>query len=268
MKYQHVSWEKEKEVLMHAAREAGDVMLRSWGNAQIDYSHKSETEIVTKFDIEVENTLVSLLSKSFPDYGFIMEEENAIKSEAEVRWIIDPIDGTTNFAKGYPHFATSIALECAGELVLGVVYNPLRDELYSAIKGKGAFLNGEPIHVTQLTDMKVALLSTGFPYDTFQERDDNMAAWTEFFHRCLSVRCDGCASLDLCQVAAGRLDGYWEKALCAWDIAAGVVIASEAGATVTDLEGNFCNHHKGAVLAANAGMHKLMLDLLRTIIKD
>lgn len=259
------SWEKEKTAASSAALAAGEIIKRAMTTSNIGFSHKSETEIVTKYDLEVEKTIIRLLSHEFPTYGFITEEENAIDPDAEIRWIIDPIDGTTNFSKGYTLFATSIGLECAGELVLGVVYNPACNEMFLAEKGKGATLNGKSISVSGLDNIRTSLLATGFPYDTFQGRDNNMQAWQKFFSNSLSVRCDGCASLDLCNVACGRIDGYWEGALSAWDIAGGIVVASEAGAVITDLEGSACDHHKGNVVAANPKMSKAMLEVLGSI---
>jgi myo-inositol-1(or 4)-monophosphatase len=261
------SWENERKIAVQAAISAGEIIKRGWEDNNHKYSFKSETEIVTEYDIEVEREIIRLLSKAFPHYSFVTEEKSISESKANKRWIIDPIDGTTNFFKGYPLLATSIALESSGEIVLGIVYNPIFNELFIAEKGKGATLNNKHIHVSDVDQLGNSLLGTGFPYETFDKRSDNMEEWKEFFSHALSVRCGGCASLDLCFVACGRLDGYWEGGLSAWDIAGGILIASEAGAIVTDLDGLYCNWYKGNIVAAGPKLSPEILHVLRSIRK-
>jgi len=254
----------EKDIAVKAALEVGKIIMRGWKESSIQFAKKYETEIVTKYDREAEKALVSFLNSEFPDYGIVSEEGTNLPSKNEARWILDPIDGTTNFVKRYPLLAISIALECAGEITLGVVYNPIQEELFVAEKGKGATLNGKAIQVSNTNKMDEALVGTGFPYATIDARIDNRAAFNQFLDRALAIRCDGCASLDLCSVACGRFDGYWERGLSAWDIAAGVIIASEAGASVSDYHGAPCNVEQGEVMAATPLLASQIIEILES----
>ena len=203
-----------------------------------------------------------MLKHEFPDYDLLGEESSkAIRSEGPI-WIIDPLDGTTNYARDYPLFAVSIALEKNAEVVAGVVYNPLLDELFVAEKGGGATLNGEPIHVTQTQELGKALLASGFPYDVWSNPANNCEEWTRFIRRTMSVRCDGSAALDLCHVAAGRLDGYWELDVQAWDMAAGALMVKEAGGKISLTSGAPFNLYQRNILASNGHLHEAMLEVL------
>ena len=199
-------------------------------------------EIVFKGDINIvtalsaaESLILQLLRSAFPDHYMIGEEESdsgiaAVRGGQEWCWIVDPLDGTTNYAHGYPHFAVSIGLEREGRVYLGVVYDPTRDELFVAERGSGAVLNGQPLHVSEESVLIRALLATGFNYD-MAKRPENLRMWDAFTYKARGVRRDGSAALDLCYVAAGRLDGYWERGVSAWDTAAGSLLVEEAGGT-------------------------------------
>jgi myo-inositol-1(or 4)-monophosphatase len=202
------------------------------------------------------------LRADFPTYGFIGEEGSGTSSPQGTNWIVDPVDGTTNYAKGYPFFAVSIALEVDREIVLAVVYNPVLDECFSAEKGRGANLNGKPLKVSDVGELDHALVASGFPYDSWTNPVDNLAGWGRLVKRALSVRCDGAASLELCHIAAGRLDAYWEIDLEIWDMAAGALIVREAGGAVTSVSGQELNLQQRDVLATNGRLHPDILLVL------
>jgi myo-inositol-1(or 4)-monophosphatase len=249
---------RELEVAIAAAEAAGEVLRDGFGQHQ-EIKFKGEVDLVTKADENAEQAIKQVLQKTFPNYGMLAEEGGELKGGENVRWIVDPLDGTTNFAHGLPLFCTSIALERDGEVVLGVVYDPVANETYIAERGGGATLNGGPIVVSDTDDPIRALLATGFPYDR-----DEMPAALELFGR-FAVRTQGMrrlgsAALDLCYVAAGRLDGYYERGVKAWDIAAGTLILSEAGGRVTNYAGHELDLEVGEVVASNGLLHA---DLLR-----
>jgi myo-inositol-1(or 4)-monophosphatase len=249
---------RELEVAIVAAEAAGEVLRNGFGQHQ-EIKFKGEVDLVTKADENAEQAITRLLQKTFPNYGMLAEEGGELKGEGNVRWIVDPLDGTTNFAHGLPLFCTSIALERDGEVVLGVVYDPMANETYTAERGGGATLNGEPIEVSDTDEPMRALLATGFPYD----RDQVPAAvklFGQFAVRTQSMRRLGSAALDLCYVAAGRLDGYYERGVKAWDIAAGTLILREAGGKVTNYSGHELDLELGEVVASNGLLHA---DLLR-----
>jgi myo-inositol-1(or 4)-monophosphatase len=249
---------RELEVAIVAAEAAGEVLRNGFGQHQ-EIKFKGEVDLVTKADENAEQAITRLLQKTFPNYGMLAEEGGELKGEGNVRWIVDPLDGTTNFAHGLPLFCTSIALERDGEVVLGVVYDPMANETYTAERGGGATLNGEPIVVSDIDDPIRALLATGFPYDR-----DEVPAALELFGRFAvhtqGMRRLGSAALDLCYVAAGRLDGYYERGVKAWDIAAGTLILREAGGKVTNYSGHELDLELGEVVASNGLLHA---DLLR-----
>ncbi|MFQ5855993.1 MAG: inositol monophosphatase family protein [Anaerolineae bacterium] len=253
----------EIQAAVAAAREAGALLRDAFGRSHTVALKRTAIDLVTEMDQAAEALIIERLQAAFPDYGFLTEESPALTGADNARWVIDPIDGTTNYAHGYPLFAVSIALERAGQLVLGVVYNPIADELFTAKKGHGAFLNGCPIHVSEATTLQESLLATGFPYDVWDSEDDNTTEWRQFLKRARSLRCDGSAALDLCFVACGRLDGYWEHGLEPWDMAAGALIVSEAGAQVTDYRGGEDFIASRQVVAANPHLHAEMLAVLQ-----
>jgi myo-inositol-1(or 4)-monophosphatase len=179
-------------------------------------------------------------------------------------WIIDPLDGTTNYAHGYPCYGVSIGLERKGEMILGVVYDPTRDELFAAERGAGATLNGRSIRVSRIDRLEQALVISGFPYDVRERMDDYLPAWQRFLAHAQAVRRDGAAALDLCYVAAGRLDGFWEFGLQPWDTAAGWIMIEEAGGRVTRGDGTAFDNFSASMLCSNSLIHDEMLEVLRT----
>ena len=249
-------------VASDAARRAGNILRENIHGIR-EISYKGDINLVTEMDMRSERIVVETILASFPDHGIIAEEETSIRNESGYRWIIDPLDGTTNYAHGYPCFSVSIALEHEGDVIAGVVYDPMRDELFAARKGAGAFLNGKQIRVTSVDTLIRSLLATGFPYDRKVSEKNNM----DFFHDLLmasqEVRRDGSAALDLCYVASGRFDGFWELKLKPWDVAAGSLIVTEAGGTISDFSGRRFNIHDEEILATNGRIHQPMVDILQ-----
>ncbi|MDI1249974.1 MAG: inositol monophosphatase family protein [Lacunisphaera sp.] len=252
------------------ARAAGEIILRHFA-APIPTSVKgTRSDIVTAADTEAEACIVAALRARFPDHHIVGEEgggQGAPAAAAPYHWFVDPIDGTVNFAAKLPHFCTSIALATPDrQPLLGVVYDPNRRELFTAVKGRGAELNGRPLHVTQTAGLNDAVVSTGFPYDKHTNPDNNLKEWTAFLKHIRGERRLGSAALDLCYVAAGRLDGYWEKDLKTWDVMAGLLIAREAGGTVTDYQGGSDPQRleRGRYVASNGRIHAVMLAVLQS----
>ena len=253
-------------VASEAALKAGGI-LRDNIHGIREITYKGDINLATEMDMRSERAIVEILLAAFPDHGILAEEETTIRNDSGFMWIIDPLDGTTNYAHGYPCFSVSIALERQGEIILGVVYDPMRNELFSAEKGKGAYLNGEKIHVSAVDTLIKSLLATGFPYDRKVSEKNNM----DFFHDLLmasqEVRRDGSAALDLCSVASGRFDGFWELKLKPWDVAAGSLIVHEAGGMVSDLSGTKLDIHGDEILASNGRIHGQMAERLRDAIR-
>ncbi len=244
---------REFEVAIAAAEAAGEVLRKGFGQRQ-EVKFKGEVDLVTKADENAEQAIKQVLQETFPNYGMLAEEGGELKGEGNIRWIVDPLDGTTNYAHGLPLFCTSIALERDGEVILGVVYDPMANETYTAERGGGATLNGVPIGVSDTDEPMRALLATGFPYD----RDEVPAAlelFGRFAVRTQSMRRLGSAALDLCYVAAGRIDGYYERSVKAWDIAAGMLILREAGGKATNYSGHKLDLEVGEVVASNGPLH-------------
>jgi myo-inositol-1(or 4)-monophosphatase len=244
---------KELEAAVTAVKAAGEVLRNDFGQHQ-EVKYKGEVDLVTRADENAEQTIKEVLQETFPNYGMLAEEGGELKSEGNVRWIVDPLDGTTNYAHGLPLFCTSIALERGSEVVLGVVHDPMANETYTAERGSGATLNGEPIGVSDTDEPIRALLATGFPYDR-NEVPVALEIFGQFALRTQSMRRLGSAALDLCYVAVGRLDGYYERGVKAWDIAAGVLILREAGGKVTDYSGHELDLERGEVVASNGPLH-------------
>ena len=213
--------------------------------------------------MECQDRIISLISRTFPDDLIIAEEKDNVFEGHKNRWIVDPIDGTTNYAHGYPFFCTSIAYEVGGEIVCGIVYNPIFEELFFAQKGKGAYLNGERLKVSATGEMKQALLVTGFPYDLNTSNHNNIDHFVAFLYHAQAIRRDGSAALNLCYLAAGRFDGYWELKLNPWDTAAGALVLTEAGGLVTDFKGEPFDIYEGRVVASNGLLHREMLRILQ-----
>ena len=245
------------------ARAAGEILRRNFGKVhQID--HKGVIDYVTETDRESERFLLAEIEGQFPGSSAQGEEGGRLAGSGKGMWYIDPIDGTMNFAHGLPIFSVSLAYEIDGELMHGVVYNPIHEELYSATKGNGAWLNGEAIQVSNVRELKDSLLVTGFPYDSWTNPKNNLSEHKKFTLLTQGVRRLGSAALDLCYVAAGRLDGFWEIRLNAWDVAAGALIVQEAGGKVSAIDGtaDFMSAPQ-SILAANASLHIKMLAILQ-----
>lgn len=238
--------------MMAAARKAARALSRDFGEVEnLQVSRKGPSDFVTSADLKAENTLFEELSKVRPGYGFVMEERGVVEGTDKTnRWIVDPLDGTTNFLHSIPHFAISIALEREGVLVAGVVYNVVRDELFWAEKGAGAYLNDRRLRVAGRNDMRDALFACGTPWHGRPGHDKALSEIQRVIAKSAGVRRMGSAALDLAYVAAGRFDGFWERNLGIWDIAAGAVLVREAGGTVNELDGDDFMK-TGAVIAAN-----------------
>jgi myo-inositol-1(or 4)-monophosphatase len=244
------------------ARAAGAI-LREGYRAEKTIGHKGEIDLVTEFDLRSEAHLVRVLREAFPDHAIRAEEGGGNASASGYEWLVDPLDGTTNFAHGFPFFAVSLALTRRGELIVGAVYDPLRDELFSAESGRGAALNSQPIRVSTQAALDRALLATGFPYDVRTNPHNNFAQFMRFQLRAQAVRRPGAAALDCCYVAAGRLDGYWEYRMNPWDVGAGALIAREAGGRVTTAEGDDDFLGRDSIVVSNGHIHAQMLRVLQ-----
>ncbi|MBI3596046.1 MAG: inositol monophosphatase [Nitrospirae bacterium] len=256
-----------RNTAIQAARAAGKV-LRKFFATEIRIDFKGEVNLVTEADRAAEVVIVRTIRKRFPDHRFLAEEggEHATAESigSDHRWIVDPLDGTTNFAHSFPMFCVSIGLEIRGEIVQGVVYDPLREEMFLAEKGKGATRNGHRIHVSKVEKLNAGLLVTGFAYDVREDLMNNLDHFANFSLRAQGVRRTGSAALDLCYVACGRFDGFWEMKLSPWDTAAGFLIATEAGATVTDFGNRPYQIYLKEILATNGKIHREMIEVLES----
>ena len=252
---------EELEAALEAARRAGEVLREGFG-AHHRVRYKGEVDIVTEIDERAEEVIREALLGAYPSYSMLAEEGGETAGEGDARWIVDPLDGTTNYAHGLPLFAVSIALEKAGEVVAGVVHDPMRQETFVAERGRGARLNDESIGVSETDDLVRALVVTGFPYD----REEVPAAIDLFGRlsmRTQSMRRLGSAALDLCYVAAGRLDAYYERGGYAWDVAAGSLLIEEAGGKITDYKGRPFEMEGKEVIASNGLLHPKLIDFTR-----
>jgi len=264
--------EQFKKIAIQAALRAGDIQIKHSGKVKkIDF--KNEVNLITEVDRISEEAIVKIIRSKFPRHGILTEESKEKKSASDFKWVIDPLDGTTNYAHGLPIYCVSIALEKEGEIILGVVYNPNLDELFVGEKGKGAYLykgKDSPrskrkisVSPTQLLDK--SLLATGFPYDIRTSKDNNLNYFANFYKKCQAVRRMGAAALDLAYLAMGRFDGFWELKLSPWDMAAGSLLITEAGGKVTDFSGGPFNIYLKEILATNGNIHQEMIDVLTTI---
>lgn len=245
------------------ARAAGEVLRKGRkGKRKIDY--KGTINLVTEMDRRAERLIGRELMRAFPEHDLLAEEdEKNISRGSDYRWIVDPLDGTTNYAHGLPIYSVSIGLEYRGEMVVGVVYQPELDEMFAAERGRGARLNGKRIGVSTETKLERSLLITGFPYDMHTTQKDNLDHFRRFMKRAQAVRRLGSAALDFCYVACGRFDGFWEMKLAPWDMAAGSLICSEAGARVTNFANRQFSVFGREVVASNGKIHAAMLKTLR-----
>jgi myo-inositol-1(or 4)-monophosphatase len=247
-----------------AARIAGEYQ-KSRFSSTLDIEMKGDKNLVTEVDKESERLIVEHLLSRFPGHDIIAEEGNYLQSDSPCRWIIDPVDGTTNYAHGYPWFCTSIGLERKGEMIAGVIYNPIYDELFTASKGGGSYLNGNRLSVSTRTPLNNSLLGTGFPYDCATDPANNFANFIAFQKCARGIRRAGAAALDLACVAAGRLDGFWELKLKAWDVAAGVLMVCEAGGMVTTFDGSAYDVFNDKIVASNGLIHDELIYMLKSV---
>ncbi len=250
------------DLAIHAAKESGAIQ-QEWLGKDKKVELKGEINLVTEVDRICEQRIVEIIKKTFPEHNILTEETPMPEGSSSYRWIIDPLDGTTNYAHGYPFFCTSIALELEGRVVLGAIYDPLLDELFTAQQGQGAFLNGERIVVSKTERLTNALICTGFPYDLRESPVNNVDHFNNFIMEAQAVRRDGAAALDLCYVAAGRFDGFWELKLNPWDVAAGKLLVEEAGGLVTDFGGGSLNVYDQEILATNGRIHEEMIEVIK-----
>ena len=251
-------------IMIAAARRAARALARDFGEVEnLQVSRKGPSDFVSSADLKAEKTLFEELCKARPGYGFLMEERGHVEgSDKSHRWIVDPVDGTTNLLHGIPHFAISIGLEREGVLVAGVVYNVVRDELFWAEKGSGAYLNDRRLRVSGRSELRDALFATGTPYNGKDGHDTFLKEVEHVIARTAGVRRFGAASLDLAYVAAGRFDGFWERGLSPWDIAAGAVLVREAGGFVKEIDGGDFMQ-TGAIVASNERLLPQLVDTLR-----
>ncbi len=252
--------------LMDFARQlavrAGEIQRTQLGQVR-DVEYKETDEMVTRVDRLCESVVVQGISERFPHHNIVTEESEYPQTDHAYRWYVDPLDGTTNYVHGYRHFSVSIALEFEGEMVLGLVYDPMHDEIFSGAQNSGAFLNGRRISVSETGRLDRSLLATGFPYDVRRSQPNNMENFNRFSLASQAVRVDGSAALNLCYVAVGRFDGFWEMKLCPWDLAGGILIVREAGGRVSNFQNRRFRIDSGEVLATNGLIHDQMVSILR-----
>ena len=262
------------DVAIEAARRAGSIMIRNLGAlGRDDIIRKQAADFVTRVDTEAEKTIIGTIRERFPDHAFLAEESvknlhGALPEDRYGRetslWIIDPLDGTTNYIHGYPIFSVSIALQVEGELRAGVIFDPVRDELFTAVKGQGAYLNGKRLSVSGF-GLPDAVIATGFPFRNRELMEDYLRVFRNIFSRVSDLRRAGSAALDLASVASGRCDGYFEARLKPWDLAAGSLLVREAGGTVSDWEGGDDFLQSGNIVAAPPHLHADLLKEIRAV---
>lgn len=252
---------KLKSFAVDLARNAG-VLLKKKFSQTHKIQYKGAINIVTEADKMSENLIIEAITRTFPDHGILSEESPAITGAGKLRWIIDPLDGTTNYAHGYPVFCVSIALENDGNVILGVIYDPMREDMFVAERDKGAYLNDKKIAVSSIKDLSRSLLATGFPYDIRDSKENNLDYFNLMAVKVQAIRRAGAAALDLAYLAAGRFDGFWELKLKPWDTAAGCLLVTEAGGVISDITGKKWNLQSPSLLASNALIHEQMIKVL------
>ena len=250
-------------IAIRAARTAGDHIVRKMNKlSDLRIEVKGPNDFVSEVDRQAEQKVIETLLGSYPDHGILAEESGEIKGSGDYRWIIDPLDGTTNYLHGFPHFAVSIACQHKEQLEHAVIYDPIKQEIFAASRGDGAILNNKRIRVSRVKSTRGALLGTGIQFKHQDQFDEFLRIFSDFFSNSADIRRAGSAALDLAYVAAGRLDGFWESGLNAWDIAAGALIVREAGGITTDYQGNENYLELGQVVSGNP---KIMSEMLRKI---
>jgi len=249
---------------IHAAIAAGTALKdRLNTRHNVKFKGHGTSDLVTEMDRHAEDIIVSLIAKQFPDHSILTEERGTIAGLSDQHlWIIDPLDGTTNYAHGFPWYAVSIALHIDHSCQIGVVYHPEQNELFHAIRGNGAFLNNVPVHVSSANELTQSLLATGFPYDIKHKTLNNIANFSQMLPQCQGIRRAGAAAVDLCYVACGRFDGFWELGLAPWDSAAGTLLITEAGGTVSTLDQKPFTPFEPSLAASNGLIHQAMLTIL------
>ena len=250
-------------IAVRAARRAGSIINRAALAGGLNVRSKRAKDYVTQVDQAAEEAIIDIVRKAYPEHGFLAEESGASEQHAEYVWIIDPIDGTTNFIHGFPQYCTSIGIRHRGALAHAVVYDPVGNELFTASKGRGAFLNDRRIRVSTLTRLGEALVGTGFPFKELGRLDLYMRQLQTMMRTCSGVRRAGAAALDLAYVACGRLDAFWELGLSPWDMAAGALLIQEAGGLVGDLQGEQTFMESGDIAAATPKVFPTLLEALR-----
>jgi myo-inositol-1(or 4)-monophosphatase len=250
-------------IAVRAARAAGNVLLRYYDRIDsLTITTKGKNEFVSEVDRAAEEVIIETLRKAYPDHAILAEESGRSEGN-DFQWVIDPLDGTTNYLHGFPQFSVSIALKHKGVLEHGVVYDPLREEMFTASRGSGALLNDRRIRVTQRKGLEGALIGTGFPYREHSHLEAYLGMFRELIQKTAGIRRPGSAALDLAYVAAGRLDGFWELDLSEWDIAAGTLLIREAGGTVTDIRGGGSHLQSGNLIAGGIKVHGALLQAIR-----
>jgi myo-inositol-1(or 4)-monophosphatase len=248
---------------VEAVLTAGDLQMAGFGT-DLHVAKKGAIDLVTEVDLAVERQFRAMVAERFPGHVVLAEEFGASgPATAKYCWVFDPLDGTTNYAHGLPVFASSLALEIDGVVSVGAIFDPTRRELFTATLGGGAFLNGVPMRVSPVATLVDAMLVTGFPYTIHQSRDELVSLFSTFLSKAQAVRRLGSAALDLCYVAAGRMEGFWEQQLKPWDVAAGALMLTEAGGTITSLDGSPFDVREGQLLASNGRIHPALLDVVR-----
>jgi len=249
-----------------AARLAGDIIIKNLGHlSKEDIQTKQAFDFVTKVDRWSEAVIMQTIREKFPSHRFLTEETLKQDDTGEYRWIIDPLDGTTNYIHSYPNFSVSIALEYKSEIILGVVFDPLRDELFHAVYGVGSFLNNQKIAVSGITSLEKSLIATGFPFRAKEMIDHYLRAFKEIFREVSDIRRAGSAAIDLAYIAAGRFEGFFELKLSPWDVAAGSILIKEAGGMITDFGGGGEYLSTGNIVAGNKNIHPELLKVVKEV---
>jgi myo-inositol-1(or 4)-monophosphatase len=249
-------------VAKEAAHAAGMIQKEKRGRVE-DIQFKGDINLVTEVDRACETVIIDIIKKNYPNHQILAEESGITESGSPYKWIIDPLDGTTNFAHGYPCYSVSIALEHNGDVEVGVIYDPVLDEMFQAIKRQGATLNGTRIQVSQAETLNRSLLATGFAYDVQESENNNLDHFADFILSSQAVRRDGAAANDLAYVACGRYDGFWELNLWPWDVAAGALLVTEAGGQMSLFDGSPLDIYKKQIVASNGRIHDAMLETLK-----